>query len=317
MRLSSSLMYQQTTTKLMEQQKKLFDLQTQLSSGLRVQKSSDDPLAMTISMEANSSVALSDQFNRNIGAVRDQFSQLDSSLSSASNIMQSIKESMVQANNSTISAADRQTIASNMQSQLQELAAVANRKDSNGAYVLSGITESTQPFANVPSSAAAGVALGSSAAIDAYYTYAGSTTNRGVQISNNRVIDQGVTAKDLFTDASGNNYFASVQKVINDLYSGTPATAQATISTQMGVSDGIFDQFQIGRTRLGGRMRELDTVESLNTNNSVEQQRISGDAVGVKYTDVITQITQAQTGLQAAQQTYAQSSKLSLFNFIS
>ena len=228
--------------------------------------------------------------------------------------MQRIKESMVAAGNGTLSAPDYKAIAGEMRSALKDLASVANRQDANGNYMLSGTNESQPPFANVPETSPVTTP-------STYYQFQGSTTNRAVQVANNRDIDQGITAADLFTDGAAapntKNYFASVQNIIDALDTGNVATVQTALSTEAPNVDNLYNTYLTGLTKLGGRMQELDTVEVLNTSNSTQQQQVAGDAVGLDFTKAITNITQAQVALEAAQRTFAQSSKLSLFNFIS
>ena len=311
MAISTLLINQKTTEGLLTQQKQLYELQRKLSTGLRVEKASDDPLAKTIAMEANRSSAQTDQFNRNISSVRDQFNQVDTALQAGSNTMQSIKETLIAAGGAALSPSDYKSLATQLESSLKDLSNIANRKDTNGAYIFSGVNDSTAPFADVPPASTV-------TNYDTYYAYAGSNTNRGVQISSGKTIDQGVTGADLFMDSTNStSYFSSVQRMIDALKTGNSATVKSTLNTELGTTDSIYDRYLTGLTKLGGRMKELDTVESLNTANSYEQQRVAGDAVNIDYTKAISDITQTQVALEAAQRSYAQWSKLSLFNFIS
>ncbi|MFN7835954.1 MAG: flagellar hook-associated protein FlgL [Burkholderiaceae bacterium] len=316
MRISTQLVFDRGINAISSQQKVLVALQTQVSSGQRINKPSDDPLAMSTALAAQDGVAQNTQFNRNVTNLRNQLNEVDTAMGSASEIMQSIKESLVSANNSTLSTSDKKILGSDLQAKMQQLMGIANRKSNSGAYMFAGNKETTAPFNAAPADAPIGTPAHDDP--DTYYRYQGDTAVRKVAISTSRSLDVGVTANDMFSDGTttGNNYFSALQKVINELKSGTSASVQSMINSQSSTIDDTFDHFQLARTKIGGRLRELDTVESLNTSASDELQRIATEAVSVDYAKVISDLSQTQFALEASQKTFAQVSKLSLFNML-
>jgi flagellar hook-associated protein 3 FlgL len=315
-RFSTQLTFSRGTENILRQQKNLVDLQTQIGTGLRVQRPSDDPLALSTGISAQQGVSQTDQYIRNITNVRNQLDQVDTAMASASELMQTIKEGMIAAGSGVLSNSDKKIVGDDLRARLQELMGIANRRDTTGAFLFAGVKETTAPFNSVPSNPQPGDPV----LVDpeAFYQYSGADENRSVQISTSRSVDLGTNAKQMFTDGGtpSQNYFASVQKVINALETGTSTDIQNALSAETGIQDKIFDQFQLARTRVGGRLRELDTVETLNRNTSSELQTISTKSVGVDYAKAISEISQGQTALEATQRTFSQVSKLSLFNFL-
>ena len=70
------------------------------------------------------------------------------------------------------------------------------------------------------------------------------------------------------------------------------------------------------RARIGGRQNVLDSTTDLQTGVDIVNQKVLGDIRDLDYAEAITRLTKEQTILQAAQQSFANISKLSLFNFL-
>ena len=88
------------------------------------------------------------------GAVRHQpqratlaLSREETALNSVTTILQNIKTLTVQAGNGTLSDADRASLATTIQSNLDQLVGVANSDDGNGQYLFAGFKSANPPFA--------------------------------------------------------------------------------------------------------------------------------------------------------------------------
>lgn len=70
------------------------------------------------------------------------------------------------------------------------------------------------------------------------------------------------------------------------------------------------------RAQVGARMNTLDSTASLHDGNNLVTQKILGDVRDLDYTSAITQLTQQNFVLQAAQQSFSKIAGLSLFDFL-
>ncbi len=103
--------------------------------------------------------------------------------------MQSARDLAVQANNSSLTASQRQDIAAQLKQLLQQLVGTANSTDANGNYLFAGEASTTVPFAQTGSSVA----------------YNGSTSVSQVQISPNQRVSSGDSGASVFMNIPGGN----------------------------------------------------------------------------------------------------------------
>lgn len=299
MRISTTQYFKSTVDQMTRQQNDLIKTQSQLATGERVLRPSDDPLAMATALGAKAGVKQIDVFQSNLNYLSNQLSQMDVALSSGSDVIQGIRDSLVAASNSTLSSSDRQTIVQDLQGRLDELRGIANRKDTEGNYLFSGTRQDTEPFQSV-----AGVVQ----------PYAGGAQGRAIQVSNGRQIDLSITGQDAFSDpATGKSIFTSVEDAIADLQAGD----LTTFRTRLAEVDSSYDSLLLARTKVGLRQRESETIGQINNAASTELERVAGEAVGLDYAKAISELSQGQLKLQAVQQTFSSTSKLSLFNYLS
>ena len=147
MRLSSVQIFQQGISGILDQQAKLNQTQQQLATGKRVLNPSDDPVAAVQILDITEDLALVDQYNRNGNIAEGQLALEESVLDSVGNVLQRVRELIVQANNATQGPESRRAIATELESRLDELQALANTRDASGEYIFAGYQSDTEPFA--------------------------------------------------------------------------------------------------------------------------------------------------------------------------
>lgn len=320
-RVSTNQFFKLSTDRMSKQQGELIKIQSQLSSGQRVLKPSDDPLAMSVALGATSGVRTIESYQSNITYLNNQLGQMDVTFQSASDVMVSIKEAMLQAGNSTLSASDRDIIAQDLEGRMQELRGLANQRNANGEYIFSGTFQDREPF-QTPGGAITGTFLETANAADA-----NAVTGREIQVTNGRFINLNITGQDAFVDPNTNeDAFAIMTDAIALLRNpgfpegqegATPAdTFLKAFNERANQMDKVFDQTQIARTKVGVRLREIETLEQINKSAQLELERVAGEAVGLDYAKAISELSQGQLQLQAVQKSFANTSQLSLFNFL-
>lgn len=125
------------------------------------------------------------------------------------------------------------------------------------------------------------------------------------------------------TPSSNQSVFDTLNKLINTL--STPlsgATAATVAANTQAMSDGINALTQdlnnvLGvRATIGSRMNELTALQSTDTQLGLQYQQTLSSIQDTDYNKAITNLSQQKLVLQAAQQSFAQVSKLSLFNYL-
>ena len=70
------------------------------------------------------------------------------------------------------------------------------------------------------------------------------------------------------------------------------------------------------RTSLGARLNTVETQNRINSEQIFQLQSSLSDVEDLDYAEAISRFNLQQTALQAAQQTFVQVQRLSLFNFL-
>jgi len=189
MRIATTTFQQDALAQMQTLQSDLATTQNQLSTGKKLQTASDDPAAMAEVNQLNVELSASQQYVTNGNSASANLKLEEQATADATNVLQSVRDLAVQANNSALSASQRQDIATQMQQQLADLIAIGNRTDSNGNYLFAGIASGTQPFSISGNNV----------------TYAGAHAVSQVQISSGQRISAGDTGATAFMNVPAGN----------------------------------------------------------------------------------------------------------------
>ncbi len=146
MRISTQTFYEQSQTAIGSQQSSLLRVQQQLGAMTKILAPSDDPLGATRALAVSQSIALSAQYAATRSQATQTLSMEENALQSVTTVLQNIKASLVQAGNGTMTDADRASIATTLQSNLDQLQGLANTDDGNGQFLFAGFKSGSAPF---------------------------------------------------------------------------------------------------------------------------------------------------------------------------
>jgi flagellar hook-associated protein 3 FlgL len=204
MRISTSQIYESGTVNIQRNQSALYKLQNQLSTGRRVLTPEDDPVAAAQALLVTQSREVTAQHMENQGNADSQLGLVDSQLSSLGDLLQHVREKVIQAGNTaTLSNTDRQAIATELEARLSEMLGIANTQNGTGEFLFSGYQGGTRPFAIDASVAALPPASTSPVG------YFGDDGERLLQVSSSRQMAVNVAGSEVFMQAkNGNGTFA-------------------------------------------------------------------------------------------------------------
>lgn len=137
------------------------------------------------------------------------------------------------------------------------------------------------------------------------------------------VVNGAPASGDTFSVApsSSQSVFKTLANLIGALEAptGTPG-ADAKYISEIGFAISNLDQASSNilrvRAQIGSRMNEIDSLGNLNDSLGFQYQQTLSNLQDLDYAKAISDLTHQQTILQAAQQSFAQISQLSLFNFL-
>jgi flagellar hook-associated protein 3 FlgL len=189
MRLSSSTIFDNNVAGMGQQQSLMLKTQQQISTGRRILSAADDPAAAAQALVVSQSDSANTQYTSNRNAAQSSLALAESTLQSVTNLLQAVKSTAVNAGNASLSNSDRASLATQLNSQLQDLVGLANSTDGAGNYLFSGFQSGTRPFVNTP----------------AGMSYFGDNGQRNVQISASRQVPSSESGADVFMRIKNGN----------------------------------------------------------------------------------------------------------------
>ncbi len=145
-RVGTANMYDSAIRNLGARQKSLVDLQENLTSGKRVVRPSDDPVAAAQAERALTRLTRIQAEQRQLEVQKGNIAQAESTLGDAVGLVQEIRQTIVAAGGGTLTQNDRKTYAMQLQSLQDQLKEVINRKDVNGMPLLGSLGSALAPF---------------------------------------------------------------------------------------------------------------------------------------------------------------------------
>ena len=148
MRVSTSWIQQQSVSSMLNRQSDLSNINTQLSTGKRINQPSDDPVGAARALDLTHLTADTAQYQRNITSANARLSLEDQTLSNITGVLGRVRTLVLQAANGSQTDETRGDIAAELSQLREQLLGQANSTDSQGEYIFAGNRTGTQPFAS-------------------------------------------------------------------------------------------------------------------------------------------------------------------------
>jgi flagellar hook-associated protein 3 FlgL len=260
------------------QQNQQTDLQ-QMSTGRSVNNLSDNPAAAAELVGNDALTSQNDQFLSNISDVQGKLQTASSALNNATEVLTTAITVGTEGANGTMSTADRQALAQQVQGLQQQMLGIANTSY-EGTYVFAGTNVGAQPFTQ-DSSSSSGV------------QYSGNSNVTSVQTGEGQSVQTNVAGNQLFLNSSG-NVFTALNDLANALNSGTGIAAANTEVQQ------AFSQLNTQSVFYGNALGQIQSSQNFLNQEQVNLSTQQNQLVGANLTNVVANESQAQTDLEAA-----------------
>ncbi len=137
MRVTNRMLVDNLRLNIAQNAETLADLQTQLSSGKRLRKPSDDPQELSRALSVKSSIDQNNQYQRNISTARSWLEAADSNLNQLMNLLTRARNVALRGANGTQGTEERARLAEQADGLLQEGLQAANATH-EGKYLFGG-----------------------------------------------------------------------------------------------------------------------------------------------------------------------------------
>lgn len=267
----------------------------QIASGQSVNVPSDNPAAAAVLIQNANQISQADEFQRSIGSIQGQVQEADSALNAVTTALHRAISLGVEGANGTVNSADRIAIATEVQGIQNQLLSLANLSY-QGNYVFAGTANQAAPYV-LDSTSSAGV------------RYQGNSGVNQVTLGNQFSLQVNLPGSQLFS-SSGGDVFQSIQNLITSLQTGTGI---GTAVTEVGSAAGHIDAQRVFYGNALNQLTAQQTYLSSETTQLAQQQNTAG---GADLTAVISNLSTAQTSVQATLAAVGQTAHTNLFEYL-
>jgi flagellar hook-associated protein 3 FlgL len=271
------------------------DFQRQVSSQVRVERPSDDPLAYSSGNESKSVLEQNKQYQKNIDSGLDQSRYAQDMMDEMVNRLVELKQvATYGANGSALTDSDMETLADNVASLRTQLVDLGN-SDYQGRKLFGGTKTTTQPFQD------SGGTL----------SYEGNNKSISVKINGRTSIDISVTGEDLFAYSS-ESVFDLLDRVEQNLRAGDASAVNADLDNITDATEYVASK----TSKLANNINRMEYVYNQYENNNLTLSEKISRELDTDFAEAITNLQQLDTAYQAALSTTARIGNLSLANYL-
>jgi len=313
MRISTQMMYQQQMQGITNSQSKWLNYGQQMSTGQRVNRPSDDPIAASQAVVLSQAQSQNSQYELARSFATTKVSLEESVLGQVTTALQSSLEKVVAAGNGTFTDNDRASLATDLKGLRDQLMNLANSTDGNGRYIFAGYNTEAPAFDSATG------------------TYNGGTTPISQQVDAARNMEVSHIGSDVFAKFTSNamkepdgtlgeaNLFKILDTAITALNDpiGDDGAKSAALKDSIDVANrglrNVQDNILTVRAELGTRLNELDKLDDLGAERTLGQTKQMSDLIDVDWNSVISSYTMQQAALQASYKAFSDMQGMSLF----
>jgi flagellar hook-associated protein 3 FlgL len=290
-----------------------YNLQNEVTTGLRIQSASDDPGAMENTLNYQSDASQQTQYASNISTLQGRANSIYNVLQSLQTINSKAGEIATSAGNGTQPASYLQSSGAEVNDLLNQVVQLANTKDpSTGQYLFGGTASSQPPFSVTKDANGniTGVTYQGNAAVNQTEIGSGITTSVDIPGVNT----SGTGARGLFTDSqSGADMMNHLISLRDDLNSGN-ATKIASTDSPAVQKDEDNITYQVANN--GVIQTHLNAAATLTSNSTQTLNNMVSNSSSADMVQTMVQLTASQNAYQAALESGVKVMQLSILNYI-
>lgn len=316
MRISTAMMYQQNMRGITNSQSEWLRYGEQMSTGKRVTKPSDDPIAASQAVVLSQAQAQNSQYALARTFATQKVSLEENVLGQVTTAIQSAQEKIVYAGNGTLSDDDRASLATDLEGIRNQILNLANSTDGNGRYIFAGYKTDSAPFSDVAGK----------------ITYGGGDTAVVQSVDASRSMTVGHLGSEIFESLTSNavpepgagtsekslfNMLDSAIATLRTPTEGLDETQKADLGaaidkTNRGLKNSLNNVLTV-RAELGTQLNELDKLDELGSDRALGQAQQMSDLVDVDWNSAISSYVMQQAALQASYKAFSDMQGMSLF----
>jgi flagellar hook-associated protein 3 FlgL len=291
MRVIPQMVSQRFIKNMHKSNEAIANLQGQISSGRKFEKISDNPNVTLQGLNHRSSLMQMEQYQNNVKDGIDWLTATDDALGSATDVLQRVRELMVQASNDTVGEAVRKNMAKEIGTLKEQLGSIANTTFGE-RYLFSGLDSTAAPYEN-----------GSLSSTDQSSMVWNIGKGQNVKIN--------ISADSAFgMEADGTSLFTTLNSIIQSLANGeNPNSFLSAFDKQM---DSLLTQ----RAVVGANHNMLELAANKLDQANFLTQKIWSENEGTDVAKAYMELTAHETTLKASLNSGSKIMTITLADFL-
>lgn len=302
-RVSQRLLIDRALNNLGGQTRRLLKLQEQLSTQLRVNRPSDDPLAARRAINARDEIAKNAQFLTNISTTSVGFQDAETSILNVNSQVIRVKELSLQGVNNTNGPAQREQFAVEINQIIESVVQQAN-KLTNGRYIFGGTRTDNPPF----------VATRNANNEITSVAYEGNDNKISAEVSDGVYVNINETGQDVFLSNSPTT--VNIIDVLIGIRDNLRAGNVNPVQDQIGQLDQARDQLLAAASRIGSVQNRVEALAENISDIDTQLKAVLSESIDADYADVLVELNAESNAYQAALNATARVIQPSLLDFI-
>lgn len=307
MRITATNAYENSMATLQRRQQSLTEVQTQLTSGKKVLKGSDDPAAAARAERALAQMQRAEANQRTLDASIYAMQLTESALGDAGELLQQARERVVQAGNGSLSAGERRILGEALRSLRADLLSTANRSDGAGRFLFAGQGSDAAPMVDGPDGVVFRGTAGSQRG-DAGEPLLLTLDGRAAWLQ----------ARDPADPEAELSVFQALDNISAALLDDSLSAEQVSTAVREGLGDidAVADNLSAWRSRAGDALNRADNLGQRISQHRLDAQAARSAAEDLDMVQAISDFQNQQSGYDAALKTYSIVQKMSLFEYL-
>ncbi|KAA6447921.1 flagellar hook-associated protein FlgL [Bacillus atrophaeus] len=297
MRVTQGMIQQNSLRYIGSSYAKLDKLQSQVSSGKKISKASDDPIVAMKSLKYNTQLSQVKQYQSNASQAFTWLENTETNITEGIDVLSKVRDLVVKAKNGQNGEAELKSIGVEVNQLKEQLLNIANTQV-NGRFIFNGTNSDSPPVVDNG---------------DGTYTIP-DADDVNVNISSNMTLKVNSDPKSAFggTSASDQNVFEMLESLENALNSGSVDDMKSTLSDIDQFTDGMSAE----RSDIGARYNRLELINTRLETQEETATKVLSDNEDVELENVITDFIAQQSVHRAALAVNAKIVQPTLIDFL-
>ncbi|CAH6840493.1 Flagellar hook-associated protein flgL [Vibrio chagasii] len=279
---------------LMDNNIRLNKVFEQMSTGLRINHLSDDPIAAVRLEGLKKTVSDNQQYQRNIENVQSQLTRYETNVNTLESLSQQVNELLLQGKNGTLDAESRAGIVLELKSLKTEMLNTLNQAN-EGSYLFSGTDISNPAIDTAPP-----------------YTLNPNSDYRETKVGDNQYVPSNLTIIDTIGSSA---IFTDLDNAIAELELATGGFTTA-LDNALNTNQTLHQNLLVSLTDIGSQYNALERLKETSIDMVFFAETVRSELEELDYAEASVELNQGMIALEATQKTFARVAGISLFDLL-